>query len=131
MPVRKSFGTRVYECVMATTGTPAGFTYIGFPRGGLDPLQDTLSEVSLVSGETAAKTVRMVHYNSAGTVVDDVTTASFTPVVGRAVDGTLSTNTVNTGVNFPWTLAPGDSVLVTAVSAGSVNATFTVYPKGT
>ena len=134
MPTRKSGQARTETATMATAGTPAGFTYIGFPKGTADvdkSLVEWISEVALVSGETAAKTVRIVQYNSAGTIKNDITTASFTPVIGAAVDGTLATNVVNAGVNFPWTLAGGDSVLITAVSAGSITAIFTISVKGT
>ena len=133
MPVRKSFGATTRSVTTTTAGVAAGFTYLGFARGVVDAEQDFVQEVCYVSNNAIAGTsIRVVQYNAAGTVVNDITTATATTVQGVAVDATLSTNTINTGVNFPWPLSSGDSVLVTATTgtAQTVTTTFTIYPKG-
>jgi len=136
MPLRKSIGARAIAVNVGTTGPPtkAGFTYLGFPRGQVDAGQDFLSEVCYVSDAAIAGTsIRVTQRNAAGTLQNDITTPSTTTAQGVAVDATLSTNTVNTGVNFPWPLTAGDTIMVTAVTgtAQVVNVTFTYYQKGT
>jgi hypothetical protein len=134
MAIRKSAQARTETLNGTTAGVAQGFVYIGFPKGGVDPTQDVLAEVCYVAnGAIAGTSIRLVQFSAAGVVKNDITTPVVTTVVGAAIDATLATNTVNTGVNFPWPLTAGDSIVLTAVTgvAQSVSVTGTIYPKGT
>jgi hypothetical protein len=133
MPVRK-YGARTVTVSSPTAGPNGqGFTYLGFPKAQVDPTGEEVRELTLFYAVVVATTVRIVHYNSAGTIKNDITTAAFTPGAAFATsDGTLATNVVNAGVNLPWQLLPGDSIAITAVTGAAqvVSATFTIAPRG-
>lgn len=133
-PSRKA-GARTETVVGEQAGSVGGgFTYIGFPKyGGVDSTTEEIREITLLWSVVAASTVRIVHYDLNGNIKNDITTAAFTPARAfQTSDGTLATNTVNAGVNVPWSLAQGDSVAITAITGAAqvVTATFTIATRG-